>query len=128
MSWAHSPLWCQVKELGAAVYNCSCLAQDLGKMFEVYWALGLPNTTIPSPWPSNYSTTYNRETPLELKLNGTEAAVYFSVRNCMWIRLSALLRAAARMLTGLSDHTCWEKHPPQVAKMVISAKRLQQGE
>ncbi|KAL7980656.1 hypothetical protein Chor_001810 [Crotalus horridus] len=68
----------QVKELGAAVYNCSCLAQDLGKMFEVYWALGLPNTTIPSPWPSNYSTTYNRETPLELKLNGTEAAVYFS--------------------------------------------------
>ncbi|KAK9394201.1 phospholipase D3 [Crotalus adamanteus] len=68
----------QVKELGAALYNCSCLAQDLGKMFEVYWALGLPNTTIPSPWPSNYSTTYNRETPLELKLNGTEAAVYFS--------------------------------------------------
>ncbi|XP_060549728.1 5'-3' exonuclease PLD3 isoform X1 [Pantherophis guttatus] len=68
----------QVKELGAAVYNCSCLAQDLGKMFEAYWALGLPNTTIPSPWPANYSTTYNKETPLDLELNGTEAAVYFS--------------------------------------------------
>ncbi|KAG8143733.1 putative Phospholipase D3-like protein [Naja naja] len=68
----------QVKELGAAVYNCSCLAQDLGKMFEVYWTLGLPNATIPSPWPANYSTTYNKETPLELKLNGTEAAIYFS--------------------------------------------------
>ncbi|XP_063168507.1 5'-3' exonuclease PLD3 isoform X2 [Candoia aspera] len=68
----------QVKELGVAVYNCSCLAQDLEKMFEVYWALGLPNTTIPSPWPANYSTTYNKDTPLELQLNGTEAGVYFS--------------------------------------------------
>ncbi|XP_033014398.1 phospholipase D3 [Lacerta agilis] len=68
----------QVKELGMAVYNCSCLAQDLGKMFEAYWALGLPNATIPSPWPANYSTSYNKETPLELELNGTEAGVYFS--------------------------------------------------
>ncbi|XP_026577291.1 phospholipase D3 isoform X2 [Pseudonaja textilis] len=68
----------QVKELGVAVYNCSCLAQDLGKIFEAYWALGLPNATIPSPWPANYSTPYNKETPLELKLNGREAAVYFS--------------------------------------------------
>ncbi|XP_061453836.1 5'-3' exonuclease PLD3 isoform X2 [Rhineura floridana] len=68
----------QVKELGVAVYNCSCLAQDLGKMFEAYWALGLPDATIPSPWPANYSTTYNKETPLELKLNDTDAGVYLS--------------------------------------------------
>ncbi|XP_044281359.1 5'-3' exonuclease PLD3 isoform X1 [Varanus komodoensis] len=68
----------QVKELGVAVYNCSCLARDLGKVFEAYWALGLPNATIPSPWPANYSTSYNRETPLELRLNGTEAGAYFS--------------------------------------------------
>ncbi|XP_062996232.1 5'-3' exonuclease PLD3 [Elgaria multicarinata webbii] len=68
----------QVKELGVAVYNCSCLARDLGKMFEAYWALGLPNATIPSPWPANYSTPYNKETPLELMLNGTDARVYFS--------------------------------------------------
>ncbi|XP_054855470.1 5'-3' exonuclease PLD3 isoform X2 [Eublepharis macularius] len=68
----------QVKELGVAVYNCSCLARDLGKMFEAYWALGLPNASIPSPWPANYSTTYNKETPLGLKLNGTAAGVYLS--------------------------------------------------
>ncbi|NXV53569.1 PLD3 Phospholipase, partial [Uria aalge] len=30
----------QVKELGVAVYNCSCLAGDLRKIFEAYWALG----------------------------------------------------------------------------------------
>jgi len=70
----------QVKELGAAVYNCSCLAKDLGKIFEAYWALGVPGASIPVPWPANYSTTFNMETPLELKLNNTDAAVYFSVR------------------------------------------------
>ncbi|XP_065511223.1 5'-3' exonuclease PLD3 isoform X2 [Caloenas nicobarica] len=68
----------QVKELGAAVYNCSCLAEDLGKIFEAYWALGVPGATVPVPWPANYSTAFNAETPLELKLNGTDAAVYFS--------------------------------------------------
>ncbi|XP_072835561.2 5'-3' exonuclease PLD3 [Pogona vitticeps] len=68
----------QVKELGVVVYNCSCLAHDLAKMFEIYWALGLPNATIPSPWPAEYSTTYNKETPLEVTLNSTEAGVYFS--------------------------------------------------
>ncbi|NWX23929.1 PLD3 Phospholipase, partial [Aegotheles bennettii] len=68
----------QVKELGAAVYNCSCLAKDLGKIFEAYWALGVPGASIPAPWPANYSTAFNMETPLELKLNDTDAAVYFS--------------------------------------------------
>ncbi|XP_066065317.1 5'-3' exonuclease PLD3-like [Chamaea fasciata] len=68
----------QVKELGAAVYNCSCLAKDLGKIFEAYWALGVPEASIPAPWPDNFSTSFNAETPLELPLNGTAAAVYFS--------------------------------------------------
>ncbi|KAM9168589.1 5'-3' exonuclease PLD3 isoform 2-T3 [Mergus octosetaceus] len=68
----------QVKELGAAVYNCSCLAQDLGKVFEAYWVLGLPNASIPTPWPATFSTSFNMETPLELNLNDTPAAVYFS--------------------------------------------------
>ncbi|NWS49994.1 PLD3 Phospholipase, partial [Probosciger aterrimus] len=68
----------QVKELGAAVYDCACLAQDLGKIFEAYWALGVPGASIPVPWPANYSTSFNAETPLELQLNGTAAAVYFS--------------------------------------------------
>ncbi|CAM9110371.1 unnamed protein product [Bubo scandiacus] len=68
----------QVKELGVAVYNCSCLAKDLGKIFEAYWALGIPGASIPVPWPANYSTPFNMETPLELKLNDTNAAVYFS--------------------------------------------------
>lgn len=76
----------QVKELGAAVYDCACLAQDLGKIFEAYWALGVPGAAIPVPWPANYSTAFNAETPLELQLNGTGAAVYFSVHpNPFWL-------------------------------------------
>ncbi|XP_078389576.1 5'-3' exonuclease PLD3 [Cetorhinus maximus] len=68
----------QVKELGAIVYNCSRLAQDLGKIFEEYWAIGGPNSSIPSPWPSKYSTAYNSQTPMELDLDNAPARVYLS--------------------------------------------------
>ncbi|XP_069772678.1 5'-3' exonuclease PLD3-like isoform X2 [Narcine bancroftii] len=68
----------QVKELGAVIYNCSCLAKDFAKIFEAYWSLGLPNATIPTPWPSSYSTKFNKETPLDVNLNGTAAKTYFS--------------------------------------------------
>ncbi|XP_029427380.1 phospholipase D3 [Rhinatrema bivittatum] len=68
----------QVKELGAAIYNCSCLACDLQKVFEAYWALGVPNASIPYPWPENYSTTYNKDTPLAVALNNTPSHVYLS--------------------------------------------------
>ncbi|XP_036600510.1 5'-3' exonuclease PLD3 [Trichosurus vulpecula] len=68
----------QVKELGVVVYNCSCLAQDLAKVFEAYWYLGQPDSSIPSPWPDNYTTHYNLETPMELRLNGTPSQAFLS--------------------------------------------------
>ncbi|CAL8352566.1 unnamed protein product [Lota lota] len=68
----------QVKELGAVVYNCSCLAEDLGKIFEAYWFLGQSGQQIPTPWPSSFSTAYNKDTPLQLPLNGTQSSVYLS--------------------------------------------------
>ncbi|XP_039986330.1 5'-3' exonuclease PLD3 [Xiphias gladius] len=67
----------QVKELGAVVYNCSCLAADLGKIFEAYWFLG-ESQSIPSPWPTSFSTLYNMDTPLQLPLNNTPSDVYLS--------------------------------------------------
>lgn len=69
----------QVKELGAVVYDCSCLAEDLGKIFEAYWYLN-QTTTVPVHWPSKFSTLYNKDTPMQLSLNGTDASVYLSVR------------------------------------------------
>ncbi|XP_051627866.1 5'-3' exonuclease PLD3-like [Manacus candei] len=77
--WMSQPgenLW--VKEVSAAVYNCTCLAQDLAKIFEAYWALGVLGASIPSPWPENFSTSFNLKMPLVLTLSGTDTAVYFS--------------------------------------------------
>lgn len=85
-----------MKELGAVVYNCSCLAADLGKIFEAYWYLG-DSQSIPSPWPTSFNTPYNKDTPLHLPLNNTPSNVYLSVRNlqmdllfvlCLYIRLT----------------------------------------
>ncbi|XP_003968741.2 phospholipase D3 [Takifugu rubripes] len=67
----------QVKELGTAIYNCSCLAADLGKIFEAYWFLG-DSQSIPSTWPDSFTTLYNKDTPLQLPLNNTPSRVYLS--------------------------------------------------
>lgn len=97
--------WMQVKELGVAVYNCSCLAKDLAKMFEVYWALGLPNASIPSPWPADYTTTYNKESPLELKLNETSAGVYLSVSQR--VQQHSLILHLAKKLARFAGERPW---------------------
>ncbi|KAL4647455.1 phospholipase D3 [Arapaima gigas] len=68
----------QACELGVVVYNCSCLAEDLEKIFEAYWYLGEEGKTIPSHWPDSYTTSYNKETPLELQFNGTPSTAYLS--------------------------------------------------
>lgn len=49
----------QVKELGIMATNCTCLADDIAKIFEVYWKLGVSNAKIPSKWPSELSTEIN---------------------------------------------------------------------
>lgn len=67
----------QVKELGAVVYDCGCLAEDLGKIFEAYWYLS-QTKTIPAPWPSEYSTLYNKDSPMQVSLNGSDSSVYLS--------------------------------------------------
>jgi len=56
----------QVKEVGVLVKNCSCLASDIGKIWQVYWELGVPGATIPDKWPSQLSTNINMKTPIEL--------------------------------------------------------------
>ncbi|KZS12125.1 Phospholipase D3 [Daphnia magna] len=67
-----------VKELGATVYDCPCLAKDMSKIFEVYWALGDVNATIPESWPQDLSTRINYTNPLMVALNDTQSSVYLS--------------------------------------------------
>ncbi|XP_023021038.2 5'-3' exonuclease PLD3 isoform X1 [Leptinotarsa decemlineata] len=68
----------QVKELGIYINNCSCLANDVQKIFEVYWTLGVEGAKIPSVWPANLSTAYNAKTPMDLLSNNEIFHLFFS--------------------------------------------------
>ena len=60
--------------------NCSCLANDAQKMFEVYWELSANTTAkVPSEWPSSLAASFSLDNPANLNVNGTPAKVYFGV-------------------------------------------------
>uniref|UniRef100_A0A3B5AT38 Inactive phospholipase D5-like n=1 Tax=Stegastes partitus TaxID=144197 RepID=A0A3B5AT38_9TELE len=65
------------KELGVVVYNCSCLALDLHRVFSFYWQLH-ERDYIPSIWSKRVTALYGRHDALELQLNATPAAAYVS--------------------------------------------------
>uniref|UniRef100_A0A1L8DQ38 Putative phospholipase d3 n=1 Tax=Nyssomyia neivai TaxID=330878 RepID=A0A1L8DQ38_9DIPT len=62
----------QVKELGVLVTNCSCLAADVAKVFNVYWDMGVDGAQIPDKWPDTYATKYNYNTPLRVNFNNSQ--------------------------------------------------------
>ncbi|EDW71296.1 5'-3' exonuclease PLD3 [Drosophila virilis] len=60
----------QVKELGVLAQNCPQLTSDLAKIFKAYWYLGSnPDARIPSSWPYDYGTKYNKDQPMLLNVN-----------------------------------------------------------
>ncbi|XP_077468858.1 inactive phospholipase D5-like [Stigmatopora argus] len=65
------------KELGVLVYNCSCLALDLHRVFNVYWGLQYKDF-VPSFWSKRLFALFNQDSPLELTLNGARAQAYVS--------------------------------------------------
>lgn len=71
----------QVKELGVLITNCSCLAQDVSKIFNVYWDMGKENAVIPLSWPKEYSTNINSTNPISIEFNENfKFKVFVSVR------------------------------------------------
>ncbi|XP_073923131.1 5'-3' exonuclease PLD4 isoform X5 [Castor canadensis] len=68
----------QVKELGAVIYNCSHLGQDLEKTFQTYWVLGAPQAVLPKSWPRNFSSHINYFQPLRDRFDGLPTTAYFS--------------------------------------------------
>ncbi|XP_017295801.1 5'-3' exonuclease PLD3 isoform X2 [Kryptolebias marmoratus] len=69
----------QVKEVGLAVENCSCLAQDAFRIFDVYWSVGgSTNGSLPLFWPARDTALSSADRPLQLKFNGVPARVYLS--------------------------------------------------
>ncbi|XP_077588982.1 5'-3' exonuclease PLD3 [Stigmatopora nigra] len=65
----------QVKEVGVAVEDCTCLAQDAARIFEMYWSL---NGSLPLYWPARFSALSSSQHPLQLNINGVAAQVYLS--------------------------------------------------
>ncbi|XP_041867036.1 inactive phospholipase D5-like isoform X2 [Melanotaenia boesemani] len=65
------------KELGVLVYNCSCLALDLHRVFSLYWGLHYKDF-IPSFWSKRLFALSNRDLPLKLTFNNTRALAYVS--------------------------------------------------
>ncbi|XP_003393457.1 5'-3' exonuclease PLD3 isoform X1 [Bombus terrestris] len=53
----------QVKELGLMALNCSCLANDFAKIFDIYWTVG-NDGKIPSVWPDYLNTRINLKNPM----------------------------------------------------------------
>ncbi|KAK6181572.1 hypothetical protein SNE40_009399 [Patella caerulea] len=68
----------QVKELGVIVRNCSCLATDMGKIFDVYWNLSEQNAEIPKSWEPQLSTVINEANPEVVQYNNTKGTIYLS--------------------------------------------------
>jgi len=61
------------------VENCTCVAEDMMKIFEVYWYLGVPHTSVPPAWPAKYDTSFNKDSPMNVLLNATKSLLYLSV-------------------------------------------------
>ncbi|XP_068177357.1 inactive phospholipase D5 [Antennarius striatus] len=65
------------KELGVLVYNCSCLALDLHRVFSFYWQLH-EKDYIPSIWSKRVTALYGRHGALDLQLGTSQASAYVS--------------------------------------------------
>lgn len=69
----------QVKEVGVALEDCGCLAQDASRIFDVYWDIGAQkNGSLPPFWPGRFSALSSSKYPLAVKFNGVPARVYLS--------------------------------------------------
>jgi phospholipase D3/4 len=51
----------------------------MSKIFQVYWALGEENATIPDAWPQDLATHINHTNPLTVDFNETTSSVYLAV-------------------------------------------------
>ncbi|XP_028845048.1 inactive phospholipase D5 isoform X2 [Denticeps clupeoides] len=66
-----------LKEMGVIIYECSCLALDLHRIFSLYWQLQYKEF-IPSIWSKRLNGLYNKNNTLSMFLDGSKAEAYVS--------------------------------------------------
>lgn len=42
------------------MYNCPCSGDDINKIFDINWAMGVEGASIPNQWPEEYHTQINK--------------------------------------------------------------------
>lgn len=89
-----------MKELGVVIYNCSSLAKDLRKIFQSYWVMGQPNSSLPQPWPAHYNTDINKQHPLLVKENNISTRLYVAVSS---LGFSSFLKDTVRFSLSLIE-------------------------
>ncbi|AFB76963.1 phospholipase-D-like protein [Cotia virus SPAn232] len=68
----------QVKELGITIYNNSCIANELTKIFNIYKYIGI-NDTVMFKWNlKEFYAEYNMFYNLSTKINGVDTKLYIS--------------------------------------------------
>eukprot|EP00696_Hemimastix_kukwesjijk_P004537 gnl/Hemi2/157_TR46_c0_g1_i1.p1 gnl/Hemi2/157_TR46_c0_g1~~gnl/Hemi2/157_TR46_c0_g1_i1.p1 ORF type:complete len:630 (+),score=201.46 gnl/Hemi2/157_TR46_c0_g1_i1:135-2024(+) len=67
----------QVKELGLIVENCSSLALDINRAFNIYWDAA-NMTVLPNAWPAADAASFNVSAPAKMMLNGEPTSVYLA--------------------------------------------------
>ncbi|XP_046592774.1 5'-3' exonuclease PLD3 isoform X2 [Neodiprion lecontei] len=67
----------QVKELGLVAINCSCLANDIAKIFDVYWKIS-EDGKIPAVWPDSLATKTNVSNPMNFTLGGNKYKAFIA--------------------------------------------------
>ncbi|GMS79187.1 hypothetical protein PENTCL1PPCAC_1362, partial [Pristionchus entomophagus] len=69
----------QVKEIGVAVFNCPCVAEDVQRMLDIYWYMGAEDSQVPAQWGPEYTTNANHDHPYNVpRKEGPATAVHFS--------------------------------------------------
>ena len=83
----------QVKELGVLVTSCKSLIEDALKIVGVYIYAAI-NNRLPTVWPREFRTKFNKDRPLDIKLNGTDSKVYLTVPVSVLLSLHVIPMAA----------------------------------
>ena len=83
--------------MGVAAMDCDCLARDMAKIFDVYWAMGGSTSTAPpSEWPQHLTTSSNLHSPMKLQADSKPTDAYLAVsvlvvNSARWITYNVVL-------------------------------------
>eukprot|EP00128_Syssomonas_multiformis_P003961 Colp12_sorted_trinity150504_noHs@7843 len=67
----------EVKELGVYVQNCPIMADDLQKLFAVYWLMGKA-THVPNEWPQRTFSYISKNHPAIVNINSERTTAFIS--------------------------------------------------